>query len=148
MEAGFLHLLERESGGPMILIIGLIIFGIAALLAVLGVTTNGGSTHPINGDFALFGQHMTGLSTGNLFLFGIIVGLVAALGLSVLRGFFVRGLASRDLQKEIKRSQAETLTLRADLERLQKELATERTQNLSRPTNQTIPNGEISPSNG
>lgn len=126
----------------MILIIGLIIFGIAALLAVLGVATNGGSTHLINGDFALFGQHITGLSTGQLFLFGIIVGLVAALGLSVLRGFFVRGLASRDLQKELKRSRAETLTLRADFERLQKELAAEKEENLSRPTFQTPPNGE------
>lgn len=132
----------------MILLIGLIIFGIAALFGVLGVATNGGSTHPVNGDFSLFGQHMTGLSTGNLFLFGIIVGLVAALGLSVLRGFFVRGLASRDLQKELKRSHAETLTLRADFERLQKELAAEKAQNLARPASQTMPNGEISPSNG
>ena len=131
----------------MILIIGLIIFGIAALLAVLGVATNGGSSHLINGDFALFGQHITGLSTGQLFLFGIIVGLVGALGLSILRGFFVRGLASRDLQKELKRSHAETLTLRSDFERLQKELAVERAQNLTRPTFQAPPNGEIASSN-
>lgn len=131
----------------MILIIGLIIFGIAALLAVLGVATNGGSTHLIHGDFALFGQHITGLSTGQLFLFGIIVGLIAALGLSVLRGFFVRGLASRDLQKELKRSQAETSTLRSNFERLEKELVAERAQNLIRPTFQTPPNGEISSSN-
>lgn len=52
----------------MILIIGLIILGIAALVAVLGVATNGGSAHLVNGDFALFGQHITGLSTGQLFL--------------------------------------------------------------------------------
>ena len=130
----------------MILIIGLIIFGIAALLAVLGVATNGGSTHLVNGDFALLGQHITGLSTGQLFLFGIVVGLVAALGLSVLRGFFVRGLASRDLQKELKRSRAETLTLRTDFERLQKELASERAENLSRSTIQSPPNGESSSS--
>lgn len=123
----------------MILIIGLIILGLAALFAVLGVATNGGSTHLVNGDFALFGQHITGLSTGQLFLFGIVVGLVAALGLSVLRGFFVRGLASRDLQKELKRSHAETLTLRSDFERLQKELAAERAVNISRPATQTPP---------
>lgn len=115
----------------MILIIGLIILGISALVAVLGVATNGGSTHLINGDFALFGQHITGLSTGQLFLFGIIVGLVAAVGLSVLRGFFVRGLASRDLQKELKKSHAETLALRSDYERLHKELESEKAQNLS-----------------
>ncbi len=110
----------------MILLIGICILGIAALVGVLGVISNGGSAHLLNGDFALFGQHVTGLSTGQLFLFGIIVGLVAALGLSILRGFFARGLASRDLKKELKKSQADSLTLRADFERVQKELASER----------------------
>ncbi len=125
----------------MILIIGLIILAVAALLAVFGVATNGGSTHLVNGDFGLFGQHMTGLSTGQLFLFGIVVGLVAALGLSVLRGFFVRGLASRDLQKELKRSREETLTLRSDFERLQKELAAERARKstVETPSNDQTP---------
>ena len=116
----------------MILIIGLIILGVAALLGALGVGTNGGSSHAVNGDFALFGQHITGLSTGQLFLFGIIVGLVAALGLSILRGFFVRGMASRDLQKELKRSQAETAALKVDFELLHKELESTRAENLIR----------------
>lgn len=126
----------------MILIIGLSIFGIAALLAVLGVGTNGGSAHVINGDFALFGQHITGLSTGQLFLFGIVVGLLGALGLSILRGFFVRGLASRDLQKELKRAHAETATLKADFDRLHKELEAERAQKLSHKASETPPIGE------
>lgn len=126
----------------MILIIGLSVFGIAALLAVFGVGANGGSAHSASGDFALFGQHITGLSTGQLFLFGIIVGLVAALGLSILRGFFVRGLASRDLKKELKRSQAETATLKVDFDRLQKELEAQRAQNLSLNTVETPPTGE------
>lgn len=123
----------------MILIIGLSILGIAALLAVFGVATNGGSSHSVNGDFALFGQHITGLSTGQLFLFGLIVGLVAALGLSILRGFFVRGLASRDLQKELKRSHAETAALKLDFERLNRELESERAEKLSQKTS-TPPN--------
>lgn len=123
----------------MILLIGICVLGIAALLAVLGVVSNGGSAHLLNGDFALFGQHVTGLSTGQLFLFGIIVGLVAALGLSILRGFFARGLASRDLKKELKRSQAESLTLRADFERVQKELASERAKSHSVPASVNAP---------
>lgn len=121
----------------MILAIGLIVLAIAVLLGAVGVATNGGSAHAINGDFALFGQHMTGLSTGQLLLFGIIIGLVAALGLSILRGFFVRGLASRDLRKDLKRSQAEAASLRTDFERLQMELAAERAQ---RPNAQASPN--------
>ncbi len=124
----------------MILLIGICVLGIAALLAGVGVATNGGSAHLLNGDFALFGQHMTGLSTGQLFLFGIVVGLVAALGLSILRGFFARGLASRDLKKELKRTQAESATLRADFDRVQKELATERGKNLARPASEVLPN--------
>lgn len=115
----------------MILIIGLIVLAVASLLAVFGVATNGGTAHSIQGDFALFGQHITGLSTGQLFLFGIIVGLVAAVGLSILRGFFVRGLASRDLRKDLKKSQAETAQLRSNLERLQAERESEMAQNLA-----------------
>lgn len=115
----------------MILLIGLVIFAVAALVAVLGVGTNSGVAHGVQGDFGLFGQHITGLSTGQLFLFGIIVGLVAALGLSILRGFFVRGLAARDLRKELKKSQAETATLRANIDRLSKEIEVERAQKSS-----------------
>jgi hypothetical protein len=39
--------------------------------------------HPLTENFSVFGYHVTG-STGSLFLFGIVVGAVALLGLSVL----------------------------------------------------------------
>jgi ribosomal protein L29 len=81
-----------------------------------------------------------------ILIIGLIILAVAALGLSVLRGLFVRGLASRDLQKELKKSRAETLTLRSDFEGLQKELAAERAQNASRPTRQTPPIEQAPPS--
>jgi len=115
----------------MILIIGLVILGIALLLAVVGVGTNSGPAHSLKGDFALFGQHMTGLSTGQLLLGGIVVGLLGALGLSILRGFFARGLASRDLQRELKKSRAETAALRVDFDRVTKEFDTAKAENLS-----------------
>lgn len=117
------------GGRSMVLIIGFVILFVAALLAVVGVGVNG--SHSLTGDFAFFGQHMTGLTTGRLFLYGIVVGLVAALGLSILRGVFTRGLASRDLQRELKKSQAESATLRLDFERLNKELAAERAKRVS-----------------
>lgn len=126
----------------MILIIGLSVFGIAALLAVLGVAGNDGSAHSVSSDFALFGQHITGLSTGQLFLFGIIVGLVAALGVNILRGFFIRSLANRDLQKELKKSRAETETLKSDLDRLQKEVEAQRVQNLVKGSSEASPSGQ------
>lgn len=108
----------------MILIIGLIILSISVLVAVMGFIVN--SSSPFDGDFALFGQHLTGLTTGRLFLFGVVVGLVVALGLSILRGVFSRGIASRELQRELKKSLAETASVRADFERLSAELADER----------------------
>jgi hypothetical protein len=42
-----------------------------------------GAAHPLTENFAIFGYHVTG-STGTLFRFGIVVGAVAMLGLSVL----------------------------------------------------------------
>lgn len=108
----------------MIVIIGLTILSISVLIAVMGFTVN--SSNPFDGDFALFGQHMTGLTTGRLFLFGVIVGLVMTLGLSILRGVFSRGVASRELQRDLKKSLAETASVRAELDRLAGELAAER----------------------
>lgn len=110
----------------MIVIIGLVILSISVLLAAMGFIVN--TNHPFEGDFALFGQHLTGLTTGRLFLFGVIVGLVIALGLSILRGAFSRGVASRELQRELKKSRAETASVRADFERLSAELTSERTK--------------------
>lgn len=108
----------------MIVIIGLTILSISVLIAVMGFTVN--SSNPFDGDFALFGQHMTGLTTGRLFLFGVIVGLVMTLGFSILRGVFSRGVASRELQRDLKKSLAETASVRAELDRLAGELAAER----------------------
>ncbi|MDP1721189.1 MAG: hypothetical protein Q8L08_09390 [Candidatus Nanopelagicaceae bacterium] len=125
----------------MIVIIGLVILSISVLIAVMGFIVN--SSNPFDGDFALFGQHMTGLTTGRLFLFGVIVGLVVALGLSILRGVFSRGIASRELQRELKKSRAETASVRADFERLSGEIAGERakTQEIQTPSPDAVTTG-------
>ena len=119
----------------MIVIIGLVILSISALLATVGTVIN--SSHPLGGDFAIFGQHITGLTTGKLFLCGVIVGLVIALGLSILRGVFSRRIASRELQRELKKSLAETASLRADFERVSGELLNERAKIQIPPTTQS-----------
>jgi hypothetical protein len=46
------------------------------------VLANGGHTHAVT-HFAVFGYHVTG-STGTLFLYGIVTGALAMLGLSLL----------------------------------------------------------------
>ena len=102
----------------MIIIIGVLVLLLAVLMAVVGVGTNYDGAHPLNGDFAIFGQHITGLTTGKLLLYGIILGLFAALGLSILRRALTRNMTSRKLQRELKTSRDETAALRVDYEKI------------------------------
>lgn len=67
----------------MFVIVGLIILTAAAIVGTVGVLSNAGPTHAMNDTFSVFGYHVTG-STGTLFLFGIVVGAAALLGLSVM----------------------------------------------------------------
>jgi membrane-bound ClpP family serine protease len=67
----------------MIVILGLILLAAAAIIGVAGVLGNAGAAHALTGGFSVFGYHVTG-STGTLFLYGIVVGAIAAFGLSML----------------------------------------------------------------
>src|SRR5580704_16135365 len=67
----------------MIVILGLIILVAALVVGVAGVLSNAGSAHALTHGFAVLGYHVTG-STGTLFLYGIVVGALAMLGLSLL----------------------------------------------------------------
>jgi len=67
----------------MIIIIGLVILIAAVVAGVAGVLSNSGSGHPLTHPFAVFGYHVTG-STGTLFLYGIVLGALGLLGLSLL----------------------------------------------------------------
>jgi hypothetical protein len=59
-------------------------------------------------NFSVLGYHVTG-STGSLFLFGIVVGALAMLGMSVLLAGAHRTAArGRDARRELRRSQRET----------------------------------------
>lgn len=99
----------------MFVVIGLVVLLIAAIVGVTGVLTNAGAAHPLTENFAVFGYHVTG-STGTLFLFGIVIGALAMLGLSVLlagaRRTAVRG---RDARRELGRPQRETAFLNRDV---------------------------------
>ena len=67
----------------MIIVIGLVILIAAVVVGVAGVLSNSGSGHALTHPFAVFGYHVTG-STGTLFLYGIVVGALGLLGLSLL----------------------------------------------------------------
>ena len=111
----------------MIVIIGLIILVGASGIAATGVATNLGSSHQVGDTFALFGQHPTGLSTGQLFAFGVAVGAIAILGLSLVLGPLTRRFASRGSRRELKSSRQETTVLRQDRDQLRQKLNDENT---------------------
>ncbi len=101
----------------MFVIVGLVVLFVAAIVGVTGVLNNAGAAHPLTENFAVFGYHVTG-STGTLFLFGIVIGALAMLGLSVLlagaRRTAVRG---RDARRELVRSQREAEFVNRDVQR-------------------------------
>ena len=91
----------------MIVIVGLVVLLAAVIVGFMGVLTNAGAAHPLTENFAVFGYNVTG-STGTLFLFGIVVGAVAMLGLIVLLAGARRTAGrGRDARHELKRSQRE-----------------------------------------
>ena len=112
----------------MMVILGLLLLIAAAGVAVAGVATNSGTAHPLGDTFVIFGQSLTGLSTGQLFLYGVVVGVVGMLGLAMLLGTFNRRLASRGSRRALKGSRSESAALRLDRERLSQQLDDERTE--------------------
>lgn len=91
-----------------------------------GVLSNMGAAHTLGGDFGVAGLHLSGLSVGQLFLYGIAVGAAAMLGLSMLLGTFSRRMASRGARRDLEGSQRETQALLLDRERLTQQLADQR----------------------
>jgi hypothetical protein len=98
----------------MFVVLGLIILVAAVVVGVAGVFNNVGSGHALTHGFSLFGYHMTG-STGALFLYGIVVGAAAILGLGLLlagaRRTSRRGRAAR---RELKQSRPQTAAVSQD----------------------------------
>jgi hypothetical protein len=95
----------------MIVIVGLVVLLVAVIVGFTGVLANAGPAHPLTENFSVLGYHVTG-STGTLFLFGIVVGAVAMLGLSVLLAGARRTAGrGRDARHELTRSQRETAFL-------------------------------------
>ena len=98
----------------MIVIVGLVVLLAAVIVGFTGVLTNAGAAHPLTENFSVFGYHVTG-STGTLFLFGIVVGAVAMLGLSVLLAGARRTAGrGRDARYELKNARRETEFLNQD----------------------------------
>ena len=92
----------------MLVIVGLVVLLVAVIVGVLGKS---GAAHPLTENFSVFGYHVTG-STGTLFLFGIVIGAVAMLGLSVLLAGARRTAGrGREARRDLARSRRETAFL-------------------------------------
>ena len=98
----------------MIIILGLIILVAAVIAGVAGVLGNGGTGHALTHPFAVFGYHVTG-STGTLFLYGIVVGALALLGLSLLlAGARRTSRRGREARRGLSQSRRETAAVSQD----------------------------------
>jgi len=102
----------------MLVIFGLIVLVVAVIVALIGVLGNTGPTHTLTENFSVLGYHVTG-STGALFLFGIVIGAVAMLGLSVLlAGASRTARRGRDARRDLERSQCDTALANRDRDTL------------------------------
>ena len=102
----------------MIIVIGLVLLVAALIVGVAGVLGNSGGAHALTSGFSVLGYHVTG-STGVLFLYGMVVGAAAVLGLGLLlaaaRRSSRRGRAAR---RQLKQSRREIATVRQDRDHL------------------------------
>ena len=119
----------------MIIIIGLVILIAAVVAGVSGVLSNSGSGHPLTHHFAVFGYHVTG-STGTLFLYGIVVGALGLLGLSLLlAGARRTSRRGRQARRGLIQSRRETATVTQDRDDLLDQRETARADTASTPGN-------------
>jgi hypothetical protein len=98
----------------MIIIVGLVILVVAAVAGIASVLGNAGHGHALTSGFSMLGYHVTG-STGTLFLYGIVIGAVAMLGLALLLGgarrSSRRGISAR---RSLRQSRRETTAVSQD----------------------------------
>lgn len=98
----------------MIVTVGLVILVLAVIVGAVGLLGNAGPTHQMAEPFSVFGYHVTG-STGTLFLVGIAVGAVAALGLGVLlAGARRTAERGRDARRQLALSRRESAFINRD----------------------------------
>ena len=126
----------------MIVVLGLVILVAAVIDGVAGVLANGGHAHAVT-HFAVFGYHVTG-STGTLFLYGIVIGVLGMLGLSLLlAGARRTSRRGRDARRGLAQSRRETAAVSADRDDLIGQRDTARAYTAS-----TLGNGDGTAPNG
>jgi hypothetical protein len=102
----------------MIILVGLVILVAALVVGVAGVLANASGAHALTDNFAVFGYHVTG-STGQLFLYGVVVGAIGLVGLALLlTGARRTARRGRTARRELKQSRRETAAISVDRDAL------------------------------
>jgi hypothetical protein len=99
----------------MILVLGLVLLVAAVVAGVAGVLTNDGSAHALGPHgFSVLGYHVTG-PTGTLFLYGIVVGALAVLGLGFVLSWARRtARLGRTARRSLEQSRVEAAMVARD----------------------------------
>ena len=107
--------------------LGLILLLLSGALTAVIALNNTDAT-----SVSAYGYSMTNLTTGQLFLFGALTGLVAGLGLAMMiGGASRRRVRRRGLKSEVKAVRSERESLAEENARLQEQLDRERTSRTS-----------------
>lgn len=110
----------------MIIILGLTLMAVATIVGLAGVLGNAGGGQSPTDEFSVFGFSVTG-STGTLFLYGIVVGVIAMLGLSLLlTGVLSTVRRDRAARAQLKQSRHETEVVSQDRDDLLRQRETDR----------------------
>lgn len=132
----------------MIVILGLILVVLATLVGLVGVLDNAGSGHELTGGFSVLGFDVTG-STGELFLYGIVVGAIGMLGLSMLLAGSVRtARRGRVARTELKESRRETAMVSRDRDDLLHQREADHAHQEADVRHTAAPTGDGSPGSG
>ncbi|WP_328395707.1 hypothetical protein [Nocardia sp. NBC_00416] len=99
----------------MLIILGLVVAVAAVAAGVAGVAANTSDVNRLTSDFSVFDYHFAG-TTGELFLIGILVGVVGGLGVGLVSAgawrSTRRGLTTR---RELRESRREMAAVQRDL---------------------------------
>jgi hypothetical protein len=89
------------------IVLGLLLLIAAGAVALGGIFANSGSGHALAQSFTVFGYELEG-SSGRIFVYGIVVGVIAALGFGLLVAGLNRGVRHRvATRRELRRARQE-----------------------------------------